>query len=71
MEDSIMKKRVEANMNQSNTAMFQSEMQKQRELDRQEIEKYGVRFFVKMRLENVDLGRIHQPPEERAVPSLR
>ena len=26
LEDSIMKKRVEANMNQSNTAMYQSEL---------------------------------------------
>ena len=41
-EEQVMKKRMEEKLNNSNTSQFNSEAQRERELNRIEIENYGV-----------------------------
>jgi hypothetical protein len=64
LEEQIMKKRMDEKLSISNTSHF-SEMQREKEREKQEILKYGVNKLILvnrfMNIENVDMGRILPP----------
>lgn len=64
VEETIMNKRISDKMNHSTTSAFSTDAQKEKELQRIEIERYGVNLasnFLTLLVENVDLGRLFPP----------
>lgn len=67
-EEQVLQKRMDQKMGQSTA--FMTETQKLREMERLEIEKYGVSVAANDFSANVDLGGIHQPEQARVVHGL-